>query len=148
VPLEMPSVRACPFCIYSEWEVIQRGNLIISFVNLRQRSEGSALVSPIRHVPQMSDLTAAEADELAMMVRYTVSAVAAAYEPDGMHVWCGGGVLAGQSEPHMHFQIVPRFDNRPYTFAPSNDLPRASVDERLEIVRQVRAMLVAPPVSA
>ena len=99
------------------------------------------LVLPERHVPRVAHLEPSEVTELFLLVRDLSRAVVDAFAPDGLHVWSGSGGLAGQSMRHMHVQIVPRYRNRAYTFAPSSELPITPFAERRRQAQLIRSHL-------
>lgn len=147
MPFSYPDVDPCPFCVYLSgavaWEPVLLTGRVAAFVNNRQRSRGALLVAPRRHIQRLADLDADEVDETLRVVRAVSAAVTRAFQPDGLHVWCGGGVLAGQSEPHVHFQVMPRYADVEYTFATSHDLDLTDRAERVETATQLRAALAA-----
>jgi histidine triad (HIT) family protein len=96
------------------------------------------LVLPRRHVQRFTELDHDEVTQLAGLLRNAVWAVKRAFGPDGTHVWTSTGVLAGQSLRHMHFQIVPRYQHEPYSFAPSDELPVTDYFERAEQAKRIR----------
>jgi diadenosine tetraphosphate (Ap4A) HIT family hydrolase len=113
----------------------------VALLNVRQRSKGAVLVAPRRHACRLADLEATEVQKIGDLIRRVAAAVTTAFDPDGMHVWCGGGILAGQSEPHVHFQVVPRYAGIDYSFATSHALSRTAREERREVARQIREAL-------
>lgn len=116
----------CIFCEYVAGRLpfypVWSSELGVVFLNLRQRSEGAVLVAPRRHAGSLTDLTVREIHELLAMTRDVTKLLGRAFAPDGLHTWCNVGAVSGQSEPHVHFQIVPRYTGRPYTFDSSRAL--------------------------
>jgi diadenosine tetraphosphate (Ap4A) HIT family hydrolase len=143
MPFEIPAVDPCSLCAYiwgrAPWEPLAVDEHAATFMNVRQRSIGSVLVAPVRHVSTLAELAAVEVAAMGRHVRHAALGVTKTFDPDGLHVWCGGGVLAGQSEPHVHFQVVPRYAGAEYSFAPSNELARSSRAERLELASRITA---------
>lgn len=130
-----PDRELCPLCEHMEGRLpcstVIRGNYASAFMNLRQRSVGSVLVAPHRHVQALTMLRPAEAQELIALTNRVGAAVVQALGPQGLHTWCNVGEPAGQSLPHLHFQVVPRYADVPYTFVGSAQLrftPPAELD--------------------
>jgi histidine triad (HIT) family protein len=128
----------CIFCEYIAgrlpWYPVRECDLGVVFLNLRQRSEGALLVAPRRHAGWITDLTMPELRELLSLTRDASALLFRAFVPDGLHTWCNSGEASGQSEPHFHFQIVPRYSGRPYSFDSSRALsntPNAVLSETL-----------------
>jgi histidine triad (HIT) family protein len=110
---------------------IASGKHVSAFMNLRQRSIGSVLVAPHRHVLSLPMLEMEEAHELLVWTNRVGRAIVDAFKPQALHSWCNVGEPAGQSLPHLHFQIVPRYEGIPYTFVGSAQLtisPPAELD--------------------
>ena len=149
VPLTFPARPYCSFCGFMQgrwaWEPIDDGELAVSFVNRRQRSRGSVLVAPRRHVEALDQLGPAEVRAFGALVHRTAASLERALRPDGLHLWWGAGELAGQSEPHLHAQLVPRYAEVAYSFAPSLDLDVADRGERLDLARALRDTGTQPP---
>lgn len=145
IPFTYPAVEPCSFCTYFTgtvaWEPLIAGPRVVALLNVRQRSTGAVLVAPRRHLGRLADLDSLEVRDIGEVVRRVATALTLAFNPDGLHVWCGGGVLAGQSEPHAHFQVVPRYDGLDYSFASSHALSRTDRQERRQVAQQIRSAL-------
>ncbi|OOG43455.1 hypothetical protein B0E51_01190 [Rhodanobacter sp. C05] len=135
MPYIYPKRELCPLCEYMEGRLscskIFRGKHVSAFMNLRQRSVGSVLVAPHRHVQSLTMLNPDEAHELISLSNRIGRAIVDVLKPQGLHSWCNVGEPAGQSLPHLHFQIVPRYEDVPYTFVGSAELtitPPADLD--------------------
>ena len=79
-------------------------------------------MAPRRHAQSITDLSADELHGLLSLTTEATNLLFRTFMPDGIHTWCSSGAAAGQSEPHFHFQIVPRYTGRPYTFDSSRAL--------------------------
>jgi diadenosine tetraphosphate (Ap4A) HIT family hydrolase len=123
------------------WVEVTRKEGTVTFITDRQRSPGSLLVLPERHVRWVGELTPAEGSALAEAIWGAVGALGEAFKPGGWHIWTGTGPVAGQSMSHMHFQVVPRYAGVRYTFAPSGQLPVTDLAERQHQAACVRSSL-------
>jgi histidine triad (HIT) family protein len=133
------TTQLCAFCEYISgrvlWFPVWEHRSGVVFLNLRQRSEGALLVAPRRHVTKLTDLTKDEFLEILVLTRKASVLVMRTYAPDALHTWCNLGEASGQSEAHAHFQVVPRYASRPYTFEGSGNLsntPNAVLHSTLE----------------
>jgi diadenosine tetraphosphate (Ap4A) HIT family hydrolase len=99
------------------------------------------LIAPRRHVGTLSALELDEMDEILLLIQQMSRRAWSAFAPSGLHTWCNSGVAAGQSEGHMHFQIVPRYQDRPYSFDSSRHIELASVVELSGIRSRLSATL-------
>ncbi|MDP1738261.1 MAG: HIT family protein [Caulobacter sp.] len=99
---EIPCVRV--------WEDEQ----VLVFMDVFPQSKGHTLV--ISKTSKARNLLDAEAKTLGRMigaVQKTARAVKAALNPDGLMVSQFNGAPAGQTVFHLHFHIIPRWDNVP-----------------------------------
>lgn len=123
------------------WLEVESNDLISTYVTDRQRSDGSLLLLPRRHVGWIGELDEDEAAAFGSAIWRAIAALGREFGPDGWHLWTGSGVVAGQSMSHMHFQLVPRYANRPYSFAPSADLEVAELSARTGQAARLRRAL-------
>ena len=141
MPYEFPNALPCMLCEYvagrlPAW-LLDEGPHTVALLNVRQRSRGALLVAPRRHVNLLTELDANETDDIFRQVQRASRAVQRAFSPDGLHAFCNAGRLAGQSEAHVHFQIIPRYQGIEYSFARS-----ASYDLVPRVEREALASLI------
>jgi len=82
--------------------------LTVAFVNLRPIVPGHVLVTPVRSVPLLADLTDAELDDLFLAVRVVQELLEKCHGAKASNLGIQDGVLAGQSVPHVHVHVLPR----------------------------------------
>jgi ATP adenylyltransferase len=71
---------------------------------------GHVLVVPVRHVGDLTDLSAAESESLQSLVQRSVEAIRAEAEPHGFNIGMNLGRPAGAGIPdHLHWHVVPRW---------------------------------------
>jgi ATP adenylyltransferase len=108
---------SCVFCRLAESGPPSIDNLIVwrgewSFVvlNAYPYASGHVLVLPLRHVGGLRELTEPEADEIWAASLRSVSAIEAAYDPDGLNMGANLGRAAGAGIPgHVHLHVLPRW---------------------------------------
>ncbi len=120
---------------------IVQSELMVAFINERQRSRGALVVAPRRHILTLEEMTNAERKEMARVVAQVAAGVRDSLKPDGVHHFCNAGEPAGQSEPHLHVQIVPRYADAEYGFGPSDDIPLTSLSEQMRIAHAIAVAL-------
>lgn len=116
---ELPEREPCPFCENFKIKTdttdirrvafVERQELTAAFVNRFQVRRGAVLVVTTRHAPTLLDLTESEAEALGRMVRRVAHGIYGAFRPIGLNVFQDNGVVGGQSVPHYHVHIVPRY---------------------------------------
>jgi len=105
----------CIFCPWPDEDLQARlilfsGRLTRIMMNKFPYINGHLLVSPLRHVPGLIDLSQAELLDLMLKVRQSLEILKKAMNPHGFNVGLNLGVVAGAGvESHVHFHIVPRW---------------------------------------
>jgi ATP adenylyltransferase len=72
-------------------------------------ANGHALVIPKRHVATIWDLAAKEYADVFDLVRQVKEILQNQYNPQGFNVGVNSGEAAGQSVPHAHIHVIPRY---------------------------------------
>ena len=72
-------------------------------------SEGHFLVISYRHVPDYFDIKDEEREELWRLVAEGKEMADEKYNPDGYNIGVNVGKWAGQSIPHLHIHVIPRY---------------------------------------
>jgi len=99
--------------------IFYRTQLTVAFVNKKPVVEGHLLVSPLREVEKMGDLTDEEVADLFKVVQRVEKFVQKFYGVNSTTISVQNGPLAGQSIPHVHVHILPR---REGDFAENDDV--------------------------
>ena len=79
--------------------VVWRGGLTLAVLNAYPYASGHLLVTPVRHVSELAELTAAESGDLWEATRTAAAALGRAYEPDGLNVGANLGTRGGGRHP-------------------------------------------------
>ena len=153
MPIEIPERDPCPYCrnLQGEIEVdeernkrfayVERLEQAVAIVNPYQVSPGALLVMTTRHAPTVLDLGEDETLALARLVRRTARAVHDALSPIGLNIYQNNGVASGQTIPHYHVHVVPRYPgDRPELLLAQNTrlIP---YEERSGLARRIAARL-------
>lgn len=94
----------------SEGLILERDDLVFAVMNAYPYTSGHLMVSPVRHVGELDELTDDEASALMAMLRRATVAVKLAFTPDGMNVGINIGRGGGAGVPgHIHVHVLPRW---------------------------------------
>jgi ATP adenylyltransferase len=94
-----------------ETHIVWRGATVFAILNRFPYTSGHVLVMPYREVAELALLTDDESTELWAAVRSCVTAVRAAYSPQGVNVGFNLGEAAGAGVPsHLHAHVLPRWN--------------------------------------
>jgi len=72
-------------------------------------SAGHFLVVPHRHFSDYFDINDEEREELWLLVARGKAVADEKYHPDGYNIGINVGKWAGQSIPHLHIHVIPRY---------------------------------------
>jgi diadenosine tetraphosphate (Ap4A) HIT family hydrolase len=73
-------------------------------------THGHTLVLPVRHCADLFELDAAEYGAVWNTVREVRDELQARLLPAGFTIGVNAGVAAGQTVPHAHVHVIPRFE--------------------------------------
>jgi len=79
-----------------------------ALVNLKPLIPGHVLVCPQRVVPRLSDLSAAEVQDLFQTVQKVGGMIERVFQGTSLNIAIQDGPAAGQTVPHLHAHIIPR----------------------------------------
>ena len=87
---------------------------VLAFMDVFPQSEGHVLViSKTSRARNLLEVDPATLTRLTAAVQRTARAVAKAVDPEGISILQFNGDAGGQTVFHLHFHIVPRWDDRP-----------------------------------
>jgi diadenosine tetraphosphate (Ap4A) HIT family hydrolase len=72
-------------------------------------NRGHMLVLPKRHTTTLFDLTGQEMLALGEILRALQERLQQEFHPDGYNIGVNEGKAAGQTIPHLHIHVIPRF---------------------------------------
>jgi diadenosine tetraphosphate (Ap4A) HIT family hydrolase len=67
------------------------------------------LIIPRRHIGSFFELTKVEREGLMDLVDIAKTAIEADFKPDGYNIGINDGPAAGQTVPHPHIHLIPRY---------------------------------------
>ena len=102
----------CPFCNINNAkdDIVWESKHSIAILDRYPVSTGHTLVIPKRHIKSYFDLTQDEVDELWDSVKNVKETLDYMYEPDGYNIGINIGEAAGQTIPHCHIHVIPRYN--------------------------------------
>jgi len=91
-------------------EVVASDDHATAFLDITPLADGHTVVVPRAHVATIEELGAADADALFRIVRRLAGPVRRAVGAPGSTIGINNGAATGQSIPHVHVHIVPRWE--------------------------------------
>lgn len=100
----------CPFCTLPP-ERIEFSNLHGMVIRDGYPvSPGHTLIIPRRHVGSFFDIDPTERDALLALLEEAKRRLDKEFKPDGYNIGINDGPAAGQTVPHLHIHLIPRYE--------------------------------------
>jgi diadenosine tetraphosphate (Ap4A) HIT family hydrolase len=100
----------CPFCLVPTERVIGSSEHGLVIRDGFPVSLGHTLVVSRRHIGSFFALTDAERQGLLDLITAAKVELDAEFQPAGYNVGINDGRLAGQTVPHVHVHLIPRYE--------------------------------------
>ena len=91
-------------------KIFEDGNTF-AFLDINPASKGHVLVIPKKHYETLVDVPEEELKQLIVSVKKIAQAILKATKASGFNVLQNNGKVAGQLVNHIHFHVIPRFEN-------------------------------------
>jgi len=98
-----------PFYPLEPERIILEGENCIAFYDRYPVNEGHSLVIPCKPVVSLYELEENIQAELWDMVRQVRTILKEKFNPDGFNIGINDGASAGQTMPHTHIHLIPRY---------------------------------------
>lgn len=72
-------------------------------------SPGHTLIISNRHVESFFDLSAVEQQDLLALLSQAKKELDVTHKPDAYNIGVNDGLAAGQTIPHLHLHLIPRY---------------------------------------
>lgn len=103
------SDTVCPFCSIDSSKIFYRSELVIGLWDGFPVNPGHALLVTRRHVASWFDATDEERRALTEGTGIARSAIRQKHSPEGFNIGVNVGVAGGQTVPHLHLHVIPRY---------------------------------------
>lgn len=100
---------SCPFCTLPKERVILSNSFGLVIRDGYPISPGHTLVIPLRHIGSFFELESDERDSLLVLLDESKRRLDKEFQPDGYNIGINDGPSAGQTVPHLHIHIIPRY---------------------------------------
>ena len=105
--------KQCPFCEIANTpahkRIISENEHAFFMADAFPVSDGHSLVIPKRHVGSFFETTEAEKLSLLRLLDQAKATVDKIHHPDGYNIGINDGSAAGQTVPHLHIHVIPRY---------------------------------------
>ena len=83
----------------------------LAFMDIAPIIRGHTLVVPKEHVESLTDAPAEMLEKLIVVAQNIARAQLKAFKADGINIIQANGRATGQTVPHLHIHVIPRFDS-------------------------------------
>jgi len=141
----MKNEKRCPFCEIVKHErqavIVYEDDDILAIMDMFPATTGHVLVLPKQHVENIFSLR----EDLASRIMVTATRIAKAIKqelhPDGINLIQSNELAAGQTIPHFHLHIVPRYKDDQVVIRFGHGNVPTKTDELERIASPVRSGL-------
>ena len=99
----------CPFCTLPSERIVAQNSHGVWIYDGFPVSAGHSLIIPKRHIGSFFEATTTEQTALLRLLDQAKAAIDADHRPDGYNVGINDGAAAGQTVPHLHLHLIPRY---------------------------------------
>ena len=99
----------CPFCTLPPERIIDSNNLALVIRDGYPISLGHTLIIPKRHIGSWFEIAQAEQQALLDLLAKAKAVLETEFKPDGYNIGINDGPPAGQTVPHLHMHLIPRY---------------------------------------
>ena len=100
----------CPFCSLPAERCVRQSEHSVVIHDGFPVSPGHTLIIPRRHVASFFDITDAERADLMSLLTAARDDLERQLHPAGFNIGINDGAAAGQTVPHLHIHLIPRYD--------------------------------------
>jgi len=104
------SPKPCAFCTLPSTRVIDESETAIAIRDGYPVSPGHTLLIPKSHTGSFFDLSKRERSDLLALLDRAKLALDDEFHPQGYNIGINDGPAAGQTVPHLHVHLIPRYD--------------------------------------
>ncbi|MBU3694016.1 MAG: HIT family protein [Rhodocyclaceae bacterium] len=99
----------CPFCDIADDRVVGRLGTAFAIRDGYPVSPGHTLLIPRRHIGSLFELPGGDLLDLLTLLGRVKAELDREHHPDGYNIGVNDGAAAGQTVPHLHIHLIPRY---------------------------------------
>jgi diadenosine tetraphosphate (Ap4A) HIT family hydrolase len=101
----------CPFCTLPPERIIDENEHAVWIYDGFPLSPGHSLIIPKRHIGSFFEITTAEKIAIFNLLDLAKNVVSTEHLPNAYNIGVNDGPAAGQTVPHLHVHLIPRYIN-------------------------------------
>ena len=99
----------CPFCSLAVDRLVLESEDAVVIRDGFPVSPGHTLIIPRRHVASFFEITDTERNDLMSLLAAARADLDREFRPAGYNIGINDGTAAGQTVPHLHIHLIPRY---------------------------------------
>ena len=104
----------CLFCKIAHGSVpaytVYSDDHVLAFLDIAPRAPGHTKVIPRVHAEDLAALPPGEIEPVFLAVQKVLRQLMASLNPAGVTIGVNQGSISGQTVPHLHIHLIPRFE--------------------------------------
>lgn len=104
----------CIFCKIVAKEVpnytVYEDDFVLAFLDIFPHAKGHTVIIPKKHFADLSAMTDAEWQKMALALKKVQDKLQTALEPAGYNIGINDQPAGGQVVPHVHWHVFPRYE--------------------------------------
>lgn len=143
--MELSGEKSCVFCNMAEDRlrpaIVTEDNDIMAIMDLYPASQGHILIFPKQHIQNIYNLPVNLASSIMRHAVIIAKAVKQQLNPEGINLIQSNETAAGQTIPHFHLHIVPRYASDSVTLQFGHGNTPSNKGDLESIAQRIRSML-------
>jgi diadenosine tetraphosphate (Ap4A) HIT family hydrolase len=99
----------CPFCTLPPARIVKENTYAVLIRDAYPVSAGHSLIIPKRHIGSWFEARSEERTAMLTLLDRAKAAIEKEQHPDSYTIGINDGLAAGQTVPHLHMHLIPRF---------------------------------------
>lgn len=100
----------CIFCDTTNKNILFHSELCYAIYDEYPVSKGHVLIIPYKHISDYRELDETTKKHMWTAVDHAIYGLTELFNPDGFNIGINIGESAGQSIPHVHIHVIPRYN--------------------------------------
>jgi diadenosine tetraphosphate (Ap4A) HIT family hydrolase len=100
---------SCPFCTLPEKRIVEQNEFALWIYDGFPVTPGHCLIIPKRHVASFFAISEDEKQAMLALLDFAKIAIDQQHQPAGYNLGINDGPAAGQTVPHLHLHLIPRY---------------------------------------
>ncbi len=102
-------MKPCPFCVLDPARILAEDELTVVYKDGFPVSPGHTVIIPRRHFATLFEASQEERIALLASLDRAKILLDQRHGPDGYNIGINQGKAGGQSVPHLHIHVIPRY---------------------------------------